>query len=202
MYLTDGRSSVTIRPRVLYASSSVRTSSVRTTRGCSRAHTRNRASCACSRPRASRPHGRITSGPRHRFYSASTAANEAWSLVPSESMDLRATESQAKVMVSPLHRVPRFASTRSRCGSHSKPSQKDATASLLLAAAAAHFFFVSASHRPLDHTASCPHPMKAKKEDHTSHPRGRPRRSSAHRAMYSISACTASRVPLCQAPYA
>ena len=166
MYLTDGRSSVTIRPRVLYASSSVRTSSVRTTRGCSRAHTRNRASCACSRPRASRPHGRITSGPRHRFYSASTAANEAWSLVPSESMDLRATESQAKVMVSPLHRVPRFASTRSRCGSHSKPSQKDATASLLLAAAAAHFFFVSASHRPLDHTASCPHPMKAKKEDH------------------------------------
>ena len=70
------------------------------------------------------PHGRITSGPRHRFYSASTAAKEAWSLVPSESMDLRAAESQAKVMVSPLHRVPRFASTRSRCGSHSKPRPK------------------------------------------------------------------------------
>ena len=77
-----------------------------------------------------------------------------------------------------------IASTRSRCGSHSKPHA------------------LPASHRPLDHTASCPHPMKAKKEDHTSHPRGRPRRSSAHRAMYSISACTASRVPLCQAPYA
>ena len=41
-----------------------------------------------------------------------------------------------------------IASTRSRCGSHSKPHA------------------LPASHRPLDHTASCPHPMKAKKEDH------------------------------------
>jgi hypothetical protein len=76
-----------------------------------------------------------------------------------------------------------IASTRSRCGSHSKPHA------------------LPASHRPLDHTASCPHPMKAKKEDHIASAGKAKKEFSASRyvqhlrlysiarsAMYSISA--------------